>query len=820
MSGDQEYSDNPAFLLLKALIAKQKTFHATGDGNVGGTTIVCSEMTGLPDFDGSQIHIVDPDSNACDQTRDIEGATTGGTITVKKAFDCQITQDTAFIITGIRSTPVEVANLETWIKTAIGDSSGHTLTSLVTKWGDIARSLDIVLGARWDAAGDLGTDIANIIAAVAGIQNNTRFTAAVPAWMCKPDAGNEAFRISSNLYDTEGNMEDPENSEILVRVIKDDGTYITATLYKDNAFVAGLDNPTDGVIFPAASGWRAMEREAAGKFFFFNKVAHDATEESLTVEFGWTEGTKTNYQSRSTEIADVHGDLAAIKVETDKIADATYGLAAQNTYHWNKDISAYTGAKAGTYLKTLYDDWLNGGRLDLILDIIAADTIYIADGALPASPATNSLACFIASGGTALGTPLPASKSLYNIVGTGYVHDAGNFTHSIRRHLRRGLAGANATTVLAEDKSVLDAIGHTGSALIASGIGMELRRGTGTQIPDNKGIYDYLQYLTGNAHTRLGAPVGANISADIATNLAAINALNNITATNIWESNISAYSGAGYAGTYLKTLYDDWLNGGRLDLLLDACSTHTPANVRQSVCVTGDPANSIGKLLFDNLNAPVGSIPTTPTLQATWTDAKAAFLDENISAAKTLTAATVDSIRKSVCLTGDTASSIGKILYELYINRLTATRAGYLDQLDFDLDARLDTKNAGKQQIAKTTEDLNQIAATYDLFTGTTQDILLESLVIRMPNIVAGGALTSISIQTDDATPQVLISAAAGAVANLTAEAQLTWQDSNPILIKVGKKIQLTIAGGAHGVAYVCDIVTKVRAITDGGYLT
>jgi len=134
--------------------------------------------------------------------------------------------------------------------------------------------------------------------------------------------------------------------------------------------------------------------------------------------------------------------------------------------------------------------------------------------------------------------------------------------------------------------------------------------------------------------------------------------------------------------------------------------------------------------------------------------------------------------------------------------------------------ADIDSKVTGKQQIAITTEDLNQTAATYDLFTGTTQDVLLESLLIRMPDIAAGGALTSISIQTDDTTPQVLISAADGAVANLTAEAQLAWQNFNaPILIKVGTKVQLTIAGGAHGVAYVCDIVVKTRAVTSGGYL-
>ena len=77
------------------------------------------------------------------------------------------------------------------------------------------------------------------------------------------------------------------------------------------------------------------------------------------------------------------------------------------------------------------------------------------------------------------------------------------------------------------------------------------------------------------------------------------------------------------------------------------------------------------------------------TLAATWTDAKAAFLDENISAAKTLTVAERTAIRKSVCLPGDTVNSVGKALYELYVNRITATRAGHLDELDFDLNARL-----------------------------------------------------------------------------------------------------------------------------------
>jgi formylmethanofuran dehydrogenase subunit C len=125
--------------------------------------------------------------------------------------------------------------------------------------------------------------------------------------------------------------------------------------------------------------------------------------------------------------------------------------------------------------------------------------------------------------------------------------------------------------------------------------------------------------------------------------------------------------------------------------------------------------------------------------------------------------------------------------------------------------------NVEDVQAGAKTIDLNQIAGNYDLFTGTLIPVVLESLVITMPNLVAGGALTGISIQTDDATPQAIISAAQGLVANLTAENQLYW--TGKIRIGVGKKIQLTIAGGATGVAYVCDVDAQYKGVTAGGIL-
>ncbi len=125
--------------------------------------------------------------------------------------------------------------------------------------------------------------------------------------------------------------------------------------------------------------------------------------------------------------------------------------------------------------------------------------------------------------------------------------------------------------------------------------------------------------------------------------------------------------------------------------------------------------------------------------------------------------------------------------------------------------------SVGNSQISTTTIDLNQAAGTYTLFTGTTQTVLVEKLTITMPNSAAGGALTSISIQTDNTTPRIFINSSQGAVANLTAEAEIS-KDA-PITIATGKKIQLTITGGAHGVAYSCTVTVLYRAIVAGGTL-
>ena len=96
------------------------------------------------------------------------------------------------------------------------------------------------------------------------------------------------------------------------------------------------------------------------------------------------------------------------------------------------------GNFTGAYDGVAQDDNIKAS-LDLAhtdLDTIVADTVTISGGALPADPTASSLARYIASGGTALGQPLPDSMSLVDLIGnyTG-AYDAVAADDNIKAHL-------------------------------------------------------------------------------------------------------------------------------------------------------------------------------------------------------------------------------------------------------------------------------------------------------------------------------------------------------------------------------------------------
>ena len=174
---------------------------------------------------------------------------------------------------------------------------------------------------------------------------------------------------------------------------------------------------------------------------------------------------------------------------------------------------------------------------------------------------------------------------------------------------------------------------------------------------------------------------------------------------------------------------------------------------------------------------------------------------------------------KNLNTVGITSAPVANTLSDILHKDGSFTYDNTTDSLEAISDKIITSTAVGTLQIAATTEDLNQAASTYDLFTGTTQAVMLEKLVFALPNVnVADDVnITYITIQTDHATPQVIFNSTTGAKANLTAEAQLSWTGAT--YIPVGKKIQLTIAGGAADAATVCNITAQYRAVVAGGTL-
>jgi len=130
-----------------------------------------------------------------------------------------------------------------------------------------------------------------------------------------------------------------------------------------------------------------------------------------------------------------------------------------------------------------------------------------------------------------------------------------------------------------------------------------------------------------------------------------------------------------------------------------------------------------------------------------------------------------------------------------------------------------DTKVMGKPQIKIITDDFDSTSAgTYALVTAVDQDVIIESITFYCKRDLSGDAFSGLSFQTDDATPQVLISQAEGAKANLTAESQLYKVCA--ILLKQGTYIEFTVYDDdIASVESLVDIVITYKAVVSGGYI-
>ena len=128
--------------------------------------------------------------------------------------------------------------------------------------------------------------------------------------------------------------------------------------------------------------------------------------------------------------------------------------------------------------------------------------------------------------------------------------------------------------------------------------------------------------------------------------------------------------------------------------------------------------------------------------------------------------------------------------------------------------------DAGVAQIFQTTIDLHQAAATYDIATATTEDILIESITLQTTDDITddAAAFTALTVQTDTVTEQEFIDNVLGAKANLDNESQMGWEGS--VILLETDKIRFTIEGGTTDAdPTTLQVVIKYRSIVDGGTL-
>ena len=113
---------------------------------------------------------------------------------------------------------------------------------------------------------------------------------------------------------------------------------------------------------------------------------------------------------------------------------------------------------------------------------------------------------------------------------------------------------------------------------------------------------------------------------------------------------------------------------------------------------------------------------------------------------------------------------------------------------------------------------LNQAAAVYDVMTATAQALFIDAVIVFVPdNLSAVATFTGISVQTDDASPIVLLSNVAGAKALLTGNFYSVYR--GPSVTTATKKVQLTIIGATAGAGKIADITVMWRPLVAGGYM-
>lgn len=158
-----------------------------------------------------------------------------------------------------------------------------------------------------DPAGTASTLHDTTNALINGISNVTRLSVGLATYLERPPSSNKAVKVVVALKDLDGNMEDPDGNQLALTVSNSGGTSRNSLLFQDFALTTALDAGTG-----TFSTYKQLERTSTGLYFFYIKVAFDATEEEWLAQFGWEEDAIALYELRATQVTDAANDLGIL----------------------------------------------------------------------------------------------------------------------------------------------------------------------------------------------------------------------------------------------------------------------------------------------------------------------------------------------------------------------------------------------------------------------------------------------------------------------------------------------------------------------------
>lgn len=167
---------------------------------------------------------------------------------------------------------LQVASVDTKIDTL--QTSVNTLQTDVTSIKATVESTNGVITDPTDGNANIRALVESAINAISSVQNNTRFVAVIPSELVSLESGsgNNRYRVPIRLYDTSGNLEDPDTNQIQVSIANETGVDRT------NLIVGFTAGPVDAT------------RVSVGNYYVDLDIPDNASLEQLVFNFDYSEG--------------------------------------------------------------------------------------------------------------------------------------------------------------------------------------------------------------------------------------------------------------------------------------------------------------------------------------------------------------------------------------------------------------------------------------------------------------------------------------------------------------------------------------------------